>query len=121
MEYVVLFQILLIISLIFIPLEERSSILTNLPPSIPLEDKRVQQEKELDDLVKRKDWELKLAKKAERKRKRQCTRHTKNHKHKRHCIRHTNSNSKNHHSRFFSVNCFTICLVLVLHMISSVF
>uniref|UniRef100_A0A1I7VDC9 Proline-rich protein PRCC n=1 Tax=Loa loa TaxID=7209 RepID=A0A1I7VDC9_LOALO len=64
---------------------EGSSILTNLPPSIPLANKRVQQEEELDDLVKRKDWELKLARKAKRKRKRHCT-HV------------TNSSSKNHHS-----------------------
>ncbi|CAG9539066.1 unnamed protein product [Cercopithifilaria johnstoni] len=64
---------------------EGSSILTNLPPSVPLPDRPVQQEKELDDLVKRKDWELKLAKKAERKRKRCRTLHT-------------NSDSENHHS-----------------------
>ncbi|EFO26271.2 hypothetical protein LOAG_02216 [Loa loa] len=45
-------------NLLFISSEEGSSILTNLPPSIPLANKRVQQEEELDDLVKRKDWEL---------------------------------------------------------------
>uniref|UniRef100_A0A8R1TVE8 Uncharacterized protein n=1 Tax=Onchocerca volvulus TaxID=6282 RepID=A0A8R1TVE8_ONCVO len=63
---------------------EVSSILTNLPPSIRMTDKCVQQENELEDLVKRKDWELKLAKKAERKRKH----------HLKHLI---NNSSKNHH------------------------
>ncbi|KAM3726966.1 Proline-rich protein PRCC [Dirofilaria immitis] len=65
--------------------EEVSSILNNLPPSIHVADKHVQEEKELDDLVKRKDWELKLARKAERKRK--------------HHLKHLrNSNPKYHHS-----------------------
>ncbi|KAL3981848.1 Mitotic checkpoint regulator MAD2B-interacting family protein [Acanthocheilonema viteae] len=71
--------------------KEGSSIRTNLPPAIPLADKPVQQEKELDDLVKRKKWELKLAKKAKRKR-------------KRHRTHHTNSSSENHHSSKNLVN-----------------
>nr|CRZ25786.1 Bm2673 [Brugia malayi] len=50
--------------------EEQPSILTNLPPALPLADKRMEKERDLEDLVKRKDWELKLAKKAERRRKR---------------------------------------------------
>ncbi|VDM22000.1 unnamed protein product [Wuchereria bancrofti] len=53
--------------------EEQSSILTNLPPALPLVDKRMEKERDLEDLVKRKDWELKLAKKAERRRKRHHT------------------------------------------------
>lgn len=76
----------------FIFLEGGSSILTNLPPSIPVADKRVQQEKELDDLVKRKDWELKLAKKAERKRKHHQT--------------HSANRSSENYSRFFTRSCF---------------
>lgn len=73
-------------------LEERPSILTNLPSTAPLADKPIQEEKELDDLVKRKDWELKLAKKAKRKR-------------KHHSTRHINSGTENDHSRFYSLNC----------------
>uniref|UniRef100_A0A0R3S2F4 Proline-rich protein PRCC n=1 Tax=Elaeophora elaphi TaxID=1147741 RepID=A0A0R3S2F4_9BILA len=64
--------------------EKESSILLNLPPSVPLADKPVQQEEELDDLVKQKDWELRLAKKAERKR-------------KRHRLHNANNTSENHH------------------------
>ncbi|VDP13320.1 unnamed protein product [Onchocerca flexuosa] len=72
---------------------EVSSILTNLPPSILVTDKCVQKENELEDLVKRKDWELKLAKKAERKRKH----------HLKHFI---NNSSKNYYLRFFFLICY---------------
>ncbi|VDK76640.1 unnamed protein product [Litomosoides sigmodontis] len=54
------------------------SILTNLPPTVSQAGKIIQEEKELDDLVKRKDWELKLAKKTKKKRKRHSTHHTNN-------------------------------------------